>query len=700
MGREGYAGVGAVGEMWESQGEFLSESVTVLAGIGEKRAALLANLNIFTVGDLFFHFPRAHEDRREITPIDSVKEDEAFTIQAEVVSARVLRLRRRLAAAEATLRDETGRLRAIWFGKEYLAQVLKPGTKALFTGPIGRYKGLALRNPEYELLSGDEEDRLNTGRIVPVYRLTEGLTQRMLRRMVRAALDALAGPVEETLPLRLRSSRDFPAIEAALRGVHFPGELEEARRARERFVYEELLGIQLGILRARAARRDGVSGHQHIVDGPLIAALRESLPFELTAAQRRALNDILEDMASPRPMVRLLQGDVGCGKTVVALHAIAAAADGGYQTALMTPTEILAEQHGLTLRRLLETLGLRVAILTRSTADSAEVRRQIARGELPVVVGTHALIQEGVAFRALGLAIIDEQHRFGVLQRSALVDKGLNPDILHMTATPIPRTLAITVYGGMDITVIDELPPGRVPAKTRRIALGKVPALHDYIRREAAAGSQTYYVCPVIEESESHDVSAVTRRHRELSQGPFADLRTGLLHGRLPTSEKEEIMERFQRGALDVLFTTSVIEVGIDCPNATVMVIEDAGQFGLTQLHQLRGRVGRGSRPGHCFLLGKPKTKEGLERLRILCRTTDGFEIAEADLALRGPGEFHGIKQTGLSDLRIADLVRDVRLLDIARRDARDILACDPHLADPAHRHLAAAARRFQELNA
>ena len=436
------------------------------------------------------------------------------------------------------------------------------------------------------------------------------------------------------------------------------------------------------------------------MDGPTLQAFRKSLPFALTPAQERAVADILDDMASPRPMLRLLQGDVGCGKTAVALHAIAAALDGGFQIALMAPTEILAEQHGLSLRELLGDMGVSIEVLTGSTSGAAAVRRRVASGETHVVIGTHALIQKNTSFSRLGLAIVDEQHRFGVMQRGTLVEKGLNPDVLHMTATPIPRTLAITVYGGMDISVIDEMPPGRLPVKTRRVTPAKESDLYQYIRDQARQGRQAYVICPLVDESDKQDLTAVTTHYRELSSGPLAQARTALLHGRMSGAEKDEVMHRFKRGEIDVLFSTTVIEVGIDAPNAVIIAIEDAAQFGLTQLHQLRGRVGRGAAQSHCFLLGKPKTKDGRHRVEIMCKTTSGFDIAEEDLALRGPGEFYGVRQAGLSDLHVADLIRDVRLLDQARRDAQDILEDDPWLEEPAYRHLRAAAEHFEQINA
>ncbi|HQH53782.1 MAG TPA: ATP-dependent DNA helicase RecG, partial [Candidatus Hydrogenedentes bacterium] len=494
----------------------LEQPVSSLPGIGEKRALLLLNLEIASVRDLLFHFPRDYQDRRQPTPIARLKDGDTATIRAEVVRSNSLRLRRRLSATEALLRDDSGEVRAVWFGLGFLSRTLTPGKQGFFTGAVGKWNGLSLRNPDYELLSNDDEDRLHTGRIVPVYRLTEKLSQRMLRRWVRIALDEAKDLVEDRLPAEIARRWPHRDVRRAIEAVHFPASMEEARKARDRFAYEELLGIQLGILQGRARRAHEEDGYRHAIDGPRLKALRESLPFTLTAAQRRAVGDILADMASPRPMVRLLQGDVGCGKTVVALHAVAAAADGGYQTALMAPTEILAEQHALNLRDSLEPLGLSVEVLTGSTGTAGSVRQLTASGDVDVLIGTHALIQEKTDFRNLGLVIIDEQHRFGVVQRDALVRKGTHPDILHMTATPIPRTLAITVYGGMDICVIDELPPGRQPVKTRRVTPAKVGALYDYIAEQAQEGWQTYIVCPLVEESDKRDLTSVVNHFEEL----------------------------------------------------------------------------------------------------------------------------------------------------------------------------------------
>jgi ATP-dependent DNA helicase RecG len=643
---------------------------------------------------LLLHLPRDYQDRSNLKKLAEVTEGEEVTVCGTVIKSRNVALRGRMSMAVIDIQDETGTLGATFFGRGFLAHALRPGTRLMLSGRAENYKGLALKNPEHEIMPENEDDLLNTGRIVPIYRLTDKVSQRLMRTWMAAALAATGG-VPDAIPPTLRAQHGFPEAGAALHTVHFPDSLEEAATARRRFAYEELLTMQTAILLERAARHAEETGQIHPVAGPLLDRLRDALPFALTAGQERAIEDIFADLASPRPMRRLLQGDVGCGKTIVALHAIAAVAGGGAQCALMAPTEVLAEQHYRGMRILLDKLGVEVALLTGAMRGAKAVRERIARGEAAVVVGTHALIQEATTFARLGLVIVDEQHRFGVDQRNRLLEKGLQPDVLHMTATPIPRTLAITAYGGMDITVIDELPPGRHPVKTRRVPDTKIPGLYTYIHEQARAGFQTYLVCPLVEESEARDLKSAIAHYEELSVGPLGGLRTGLLHGRLDSREKESVLQAFQAGEIDVLFSTTVIEVGIDVPRATTMVIEDAQNFGLTQLHQLRGRVGRGGDLSHCFLLGPANTEESKERMRILCETNSGFDIAEADLEMRGAGEFFGTRQSGLTDLRVADLVRDARLLDQARRDACVILEHDKTLSRPEHAHLREGVCRY-----
>ncbi len=654
----------------------LTDSVAVLDGVGPAYVERLTNLNITTIHDLIYHFPRDYDDRSTIRSIATIEEgsSEKVTVSGEVTSSRMIRMRGRMNMALVEIQDDTGKIKANWFGRGFLANSFQVGKRVLLTGDVGAYKGLCLKNPEYEFLTGDADDQLNTGRIVPIYRLTDKISQRMLRKWIAAALEGIRETIEERLPEELLKHYKFPPTDTAIHQVHFPDFMDKAHTARERFVYEELFELQLRILKSRRDSVDKTKGLQHTVDGPHLGAFRDSIPFELTQGQLNAVDDLLSDMASARPMRRLIQGDVGCGKTLVACHAMAAAVDGGYQVACMVPTEVLAEQHYRTLSQYLKPLGINIGLLTGGSDDSKGVRKELAEGSMHVVVGTHALIQDSTSFEKLGLVIIDEQHRFGVEQRMTLFRKGEMPDVMQMTATPIPRTLAITVYGGLDLSLIDELPPGRQPIKTLYITPAKIPGMYDYLCKEAAKGYQAYIICPLVEESETRDVKNVTHHYEELAHGALGELSTELLHGRMKSEEKDVILRAFADGDIQVLFSTSVIEVGIDCPNATTMIIEDAGNFGLTQLHQLRGRVGRGEALSHCFLVGKPKTKEAKQRIEVLASTTDGFIIAEEDLKLRGPGEFYGVRQSGLSDLRIADLIRDVRLLEQARKDATEYL--------------------------
>ncbi len=674
-----------------------AEPVARLDGVGPKRAELLARLGIEIAADLLYHFPRDYQDRSTVTPIAEAGQGERVTVYAAIKSIRSQRLRNRKSMAVAVLEDASGTMGATWFGRGFLARTLKPGQQGFFTGPVGNYKGPVLQNPEHEI-TDDEDGALHGGRVVPIYPLTDGITQRMLRQWIHAALDRLPDAVPDPLPDAIREQHGLPGLREALEHVHFPSDAETGRRARERFAYEELFVLQTGLLKARRERADSDDGITHRTDGPHLARLQSRLPFALTGAQARARDDILADMAAPRPMARLIQGDVGCGKTIVALHAVAAAVDSGCQAAVMAPTEVLAEQHFNTLHAALTPLGIPVGLLTGSSPAPRQTRSDLAAGLVKVVVGTQALMQDSTEFARLGLVIVDEQHRFGVMQRAALAAKGRHADLLHMTATPIPRSLVMTLYGSMDLTVIDEMPPGRLPVKTRRIPPEKEADLMGYLQKQAGEGFQTYYICPLIEESEAMDLTPVTRRYDELREGPLAGVPTALLHGRMSPNEKDGVLRQFRDGAVKILFSTSVIEVGIDVPQATTMVIEDAAQFGMTQLHQLRGRVGRGKEQSYCFLLGTPRTEQGEERLRTLCATADGFEIAEADLNMRGPGEFQGARQAGVSELKAADLLRDTRLLDLARRDAAALLERDPNLESPRHALLAEHAAQYAKL--
>jgi ATP-dependent DNA helicase RecG len=667
----------------------LDVPVTELDGIGPKRAETLARLGIETCRDLLHHFPRNYQDRRKVTPMDSVEVGQRVMVRGTVKSAKVVRLRGRLSITRAEITDDTGSLTATWFNQPWVKNVMQPGKEGFFAGEIGKYAGLQIKSPEFEMLAGTEEDTIHTGRIVPMYPLTEGFSQRQIRALIWAAASRLDKKIPDELPPDIVERMKFKPLAGALKSVHFPRSMKAAQTARRRFAFTELLHLQLPVVRAQKQRAD-TSGITHTVDGPSLAAFRESLPFRLTKAQHRVLDTILADMSAGRPMMRLMQGDVGCGKTVVALHAICAAADGGYQTAFMAPTEILAEQHYLTLRETLEPLGITAALLTGSLAagDAADVRDRIRRGDVNVAVGTHALFQSSVEFERLGLAVIDEQQRFGVAQRARLQEKGTDCDVLTMTATPIPRSLALTVYGATDISAIDEMPPGRLPVDTKHFKRKKRDDMYRFISERAAAGEQAYVVCPLVDESEKVEAAAASSLIDELSDGPLADVRLGLLHGRLAIDKKDAVMHAFKNGDLDVIVGTTVVEVGIDVPNATIMVIEEAGRFGLAQLHQLRGRVGRGSAKSYCFLVDDLKTETARDRIALIKSTTDGFKIAEEDLRMRGPGDLAGFQQSGYSSLRIADLSSDMRLLETAREEAIKIIETDPDLTRPEHESL------------
>jgi ATP-dependent DNA helicase RecG len=667
----------------------LDAPVTELRGVGPKRAETLGRLGIHSLRDALHHFPRRYEDRRSVEPMGSVEVGRHVTVRGTVTSSRVVRLRGRLSLTRVEIADATGRLTATWFNQPWIKRVMQPGKEGFFTGEIGKYAGLQIKNPEFELLTGTDEDVIHSGRIVPIYPLTERFSQRQLRLLLWSAVEMLESEMPDELPEDMVRRMKFPPFADALRTVHFPDSMESVHSARRRFAFTELLELQLPVIREQRQRAH-TRGIVHKIDGTRLAAFRRSLPFELTTAQQRSLGIILDDMTAARPMLRLLQGDVGCGKTVVALHAVCAAVDGGWQTAFMAPTEILAEQHYLTVRDALEPLGINVMLLTGSmTAQAAAaVRADIRAGRTDVAVGTHSLFQSSVEFARLGLTVIDEQQRFGVAQRVRLQQKGAVCDVLTMTATPIPRSLALTVYGATDVTAIDEMPPGRQPVETKYVSKKKRDDMYRFVREHASRKEQVYVVCPRIDDTEKSDLAAATKLFEELNGGLLADVRVGLLHGRLPIDEKDAVMHAFVRGEIDVLVGTTVIEVGIDVPAATVMVVEEAGRFGLAQLHQLRGRVGRGSAKSYCFLVGDLKTDAARKRIEIMRNTNDGFRIAEEDLRLRGPGELAGLRQSGYSNLQIADLARDIRLVETARDEAVRLLETDPDLSEPQHRIL------------
>jgi ATP-dependent DNA helicase RecG len=595
---------------------------------------------------------------------------------------------------QVLLRDSTGFLRAVWFNQPYLERVFKRGQRLIVHGKVRPYGSgpLQMQVKDYELVEESPDETLHAGRLVPVYSLTQGLTQRPMRSLMRRLVDNYADLVEEPLPEALRAGRRLEPLSAALRAGHFPENEAAQAGARRRLVFDDFFLLELGlaIRRQREGRQPGLGMNP---PGALRRRLLDSLPYALTRAQERVWREIRTDMAAPYRMNRLLQGDVGSGKTIVATLAILSAIESGYQAAFMAPTEILAEQHLMTLRGLLDPLEVRVELLTNAIKNKARERvlAATAGGTIDCVVGTHALIQEGVRFGRLGLCVVDEQHRFGVAQRATLRGKGERPDVLVMTATPIPRTLALTLYGDLDLSVLDELPPGRKRVVTVARPEAKRRRIYDFLGKEIAAGRQAYVVCPLVEESEASDLRAATEMAERLARDVFPQLRVGLLHGRMSFQDKERVMREFKAGSLDILVSTTVIEVGIDVPNASVMLVEHAERFGLSQLHQLRGRVGRGPWKSYCILLSAASSEDAKRRIAAMTETNDGFKIAEVDLTVRGPGDFFGTRQSGLPGFRVADLVRDGAVLEEARQDALALIARDPNLLQPEHRPLRAA---------
>jgi ATP-dependent DNA helicase RecG len=669
----------------------LATPLQFVKGVGPQRAALLARKELHTVEDALFFVPLRHEDRTQLTPLARLQPGQVQTCSGVIIGLSPPPPGRPRVPFSVMLRDPSGYATASWFGARYLSRVLRRGQRLVLHGRVTRFKGaITLQHPDFEIVESDDDDRLHTGRLVPVYSMTEGLTQRPLRRLMWTMVESLAETVAEVLPEPIRRRRNLPPLGSALRDAHFPDTEAALAVAHRRLAFDDFLFLQLGlaILRSRAARARGIA---MTPPGTLVARLRALLPYTLTRAQERVWDEIRRDMAEPAPMHRLLQGDVGSGKTVVAALAVLTAVEAGYQAAVMAPTEILAEQHFMTFRQLLEPLGVPVTLLTSSLKGRERTQRRsaVAAGEIGCVVGTHALVQEGVAFRRLGLAVVDEQHRFGVAQRARLKAKGEQPDLLVMTATPIPRTLALTLYGDLDVSVLDELPPGRRPVKTVARTAARRAEIYKFLGEQVKDGRQIYVVYPLVEESETLDLKAATDMARHLARDVFPDLTVGLLHGRLGFEEKDAMMRRFKAGEIHLLVSTTVIEVGIDVPNASVMLIEHAERFGLSQLHQLRGRVGRGPWKSYCILMhGSSLGEDAERRIQAMVETTDGFRIAEADLELRGPGEFFGTRQSGLPQFRVADLLRDAGILEEARQEARAIVASDPELRDPGHRGL------------
>ena len=663
----------------------LDSPITRLPGIKDAMAKRLANLGVGTVGDFLSLYPRRYDDYRNLKPINQLELGEDVTIIAQVWETRKQETRnRKVTMIKSVLSDGTATIEVTWFNQPWLVNKLGPGKQIVVSGKVEQYLGrLTFNSPEWEEL---DTEMTHTGRLVPVYPLTQGVTTKWLRSRIKDTVDYWSSRIPDYLPQESRERLELFPLEDALQQIHFPGSWQSLEAARRRLAFDELLMIQLGVLKQRQ-QWQAQPGHPVTVAPDSVPKLLDALPFQLTAAQQKALDNIVADLQRDVPMSRLLQGDVGSGKTVVALAAMVLTVLDGGQAAILAPTEILAEQHDKSMGKQLESIGqslerqFNIQLLTGSTtaAERQEMLDQLAAGKIDIIVGTHAIIQEDVALKNLRLAVIDEQHRFGVEQRSALREKGFNPHMLVMTATPIPRTLALTLYGDLDLTIIDEMPPGRQPIQTRWLTPRERERSYAFIKSQIESGRQAYIICPLVEESDKTEAKSAVEEHKRLSKQVFPTFNLGLLHGRLKASEKEAVMRAFRDQETQILVSTSVVEVGIDVPNATVMLVEGANRFGLAQLHQFRGRVGRGEHKSYCLLLSDKVTPEAEERLRAVESTTNGFELAEYDLKMRGPGEFFGTRQSGLPDLKLVKLT-DTRLLELAREEAQKIYEKDERL--------------------
>ena len=673
--------------------------IQYVKGVGPKLAKLFEKKGIRTVEDALYFLPRCYEDRRNLKKISELKTGRKETGFGEILLSGVAFYQnKRKRVFEAVVGDGSGVITLKWFAgnERYLIDRFKKGRKLIFSGEVGWFRDQReIHHPDVEMVDEDiEKDYLNFKRIVPIYSETEGLHQRTLRKLIKNILDGYANELSSPIPQEIVERQDLIDFSEAFRRVHFPpdGESMEVLNnhrsdGHRRIIFDEFFFLELGL----ALKKRGMTletGIPFQTNGTLAQRLLDLLSFQLTRAQDKVWAEIREDLERPHPMNRLIQGDVGSGKTVVALLASLYVVECGYQAAIMAPTEVLVEQHYLNLHRWVEPLGVKVALLTSSIKGSEreDLYDRIRRGDIQLVIGTHAVIQEAVEFQRLGLAIIDEQHKFGVVQRGLLKKKGENPDVLVMTATPIPRTLAMTIYGDLDVSLIDEMPPGRMPVETKVFHESARGRVYRIVEEEVRKGRQAFIVYPLVEESEKLDLKDATRMAEHLQKDIFPEFRIGLLHGRMKSDEKEAIMMEFKEGKIQILVATTVIEVGIDIPNASVMVVEHAERFGLSQLHQLRGRIGRGRYPSKCILLAQYRSSEEARvRLRAMERTSDGFQIAEEDLNLRGPGEFFGIRQSGLPDFRVAHLVRDTPILIEARKEAFQLIQEDPELAHPSH---------------
>jgi ATP-dependent DNA helicase RecG len=659
--------------------ESADKSIQYIKGIGPRRAEFLAKIGINMLSDAVEYFPRAYKNRSAITPIRDLVPDNEVTVNGKIVSVRLKKIFYTRSVVTVIVEQDGAQIVFLWFNQPYMHDKFKRGMIVLASGKVtlGRDDRYVITNPDVEIIDDESgSDSLNTGRIVPIYPLTEPLTQGFMRLLVRKSLDA-ANRIEEVLPQSVLDQYRLVGREKAIGTLHFPQSEQELEEARKRMIFEEFFFLQMGIALRRKAIRQQEKPQKYIESKGRCENFIVSLPFTLTSAQKKVINEIESDLVQPVPMNRLLQGDVGSGKTAVAVWAMLRAASSGMQSAIMAPTEVLARQHYVKVCELLGKEGLTILMLIGATSASEKKRYRelIASGHVDIIVGTHALFQEKVQFNNLGLVVIDEQHKFGVMQRMRLYRKGFSPDMLVMTATPIPRTLSLTIYGDMDVSILNEMPIGRKPIKTKWLKNNELNKAYSFIRKQVSQKKQAYIIYPLVEESSVLELKSAKKMFNELQKKVFPDLRLGLIYGSLNPEDKERAMLDFKQNKTDMLVSTTVIEVGIDVPNATCIVIENADYFGLSQLHQLRGRVGRSSEQSYCILVGTPKTEAGKHRLKTIESTTDGFKIAEEDLYLRGTGEFFGTMQSGLPNLRIGDLFRDISIMEEAREEAIKVVS-------------------------
>ena len=694
----------------------LTDDVSRLKGAARQTVPRLKRMGIERVGDLLYHFPTRHNDYGNARKISELEPGIEQTIVATLWEASETSMGPRRKSTQAVLGDETGNVRVMWFNQPWLAKTLKPGMRVAISGKVNVFRGnIVFESPEHEVLDGSQGNMVHTGRMVPEYPATDGLYQRSIRNLVKQVLDTCIRQIEEYVPDDVLKRNGLTALRDAIYQMHYPDSEDERRAARKRLAFDELFILQLAVMTQKRLWKESGEGTAIRSGVDMLEPFFDALPFELTGAQYRVLDEMFADIRSTKPMRRMLQGDVGSGKTVVAAAAMLAAVQAGYQAALMAPTEILAEQHFLTICNLLSETELEADgkyVVTLNVAGIEEsvvvglllgshrkrvkddIYAMLGAGAIDIIIGTHALIQSPVDIPKLALVVVDEQHRFGVMQRASLSEKGARPHVLAMSATPIPRSLALTVYGDLDVSVIDEMPPGRESIRTRWVQSDRRDAAYGFVRKEVEAGRQAFIVCPLIEESEAIQSRAAVVEHERLSTQVFPELNLGLLHGRMSLQEKEEVMDRFKTRKIDILVSTPVIEVGIDVPNATVMLIDGADRFGLSQLHQFRGRVGRGEHQSYCLLMADSPGMEARKRLKLLERVRDGFELAEEDLKIRGPGDYAGTRQSGLPSLRVASIT-DQDILAMARREAMRLLETDPELTSEANESLGEHLRKY-----